>query len=74
MTFLTLNNNEVEDSIVTGDISTIIYNLEQMDFTAEDILMRLEEALKGFTFELDTEDGDTITLKGSNQHEHIPSN
>lgn len=58
--------NGVEESIITGDLSTIIYNLEQMDFTAEDILYRLEEALKGYTFELDTENGDTITLKERN--------
>lgn len=57
---------ETEESIVTGDISTIIYNLEQMDFTPEEILMRLEEALEGYTFELDTENSDTITLKEKN--------
>ena len=58
--------NEANESIVTGDISTIIYDLEQMNFTTEDILYRLEEALKGYTFELDTENGDTITLKERN--------
>lgn len=55
-----------EENIITGDLSTIVYNLEQMDFTPEDILYRLEEALKGYTFELDTENGDTITLKEQN--------
>lgn len=57
---------ETEESIITGDLSTIIYNLEQMDFATEDILYRLEEALKGYTFELDTENGDTITIKEQN--------
>ena len=57
---------ETEESIITGDLSTIIYNLEQMDFTPEDILYRLEEALKDYTFELDTENGDTITIKERN--------
>ena len=52
--------------LITGDITTIIYNLEQMNFTAEEILYRLEDCFKGCTFELDTENGDTITLKGSN--------
>lgn len=59
----TTTSDFFEESITTGDISTIIYNLEQMDFTPEDILYRLEEALKGYAFELDTENGDTITLK-----------
>lgn len=54
--------NGVEESIVTGDLTTIIYNLEQMNFTAEEILYRLEDCLKGLEFELDTENGDTITL------------
>ena len=48
--------------LITGDITTIIYNLEQMDFTAEEILYRLEDCLKGLEFELDTENGDTISL------------
>lgn len=54
--------NGVEENVITGDILTILYNLEQMDFTSEEILMRLEDCLKGYEFELDTEDGDTISL------------
>lgn len=42
----------LEESVVTGDLSTIIYNLEQMDFAPEEILMRLEDCFRGYTFKL----------------------
>ena len=58
--------NRVEEGIVTGDLYSIIFNMLEMDFTPGDILARLEETLKGYTFELDTENGDTITLKEQN--------
>lgn len=47
----------------TGDITKIIHDLYQFNFTAEEILFRLENCLQGLTFELDTENGDTVTLK-----------
>lgn len=49
--------------ITTGNITEIIKNLYQFNFTTEEILFRLENCLQGLTFELDTENGDTVTLK-----------
>ena len=41
----------------------MVENMESMDFNAYDILIRLEETFKGYTFSIDTEDGDKIMIE-----------